>query len=119
MDKIEVKGMVFYGFHGNSEAEQEVGQRFIVDLEVSKDLAPAGRSDDLDDTVSYTDLYKAVKEIVEGPARKLLESVAADIADAVLKNFDVEAVRIAVRKPEAPIKGSILSHAGVEVVRHR
>ena len=118
-DKIELKGMVFYGFHGNSPAEQEVGQRFGVDLEVFRDLGVAGRSDDLKDTVSYVALYDQVRGIVEGPNRKLLENLAEAIAQSVLDEFDVEAVRVAVQKPEVPIKGSILSHAGVEILRGR
>ena len=118
-DKIELKEMVFYGFHGNSPAEQEVGQRFVVDLDVFRDLSAAGRSDDLKHTVSYVALYNSVKEIVEGPNRKLLENLAEAIAQSVLADFDIESVKVAVRKPEVPIKGSILSYAGVEISRGR
>ena len=57
MDKIILSGMVFYGFHGMSEAEQELGQRFDVDLVVRLDLSKAGASDMLEDTISYTHLY--------------------------------------------------------------
>ena len=68
-DKIHLSGMVFYGFHGVSPAEQEVGQRFVVDLEVHLDLRAAGLSDRLPDTASYTELYNVVKDILEGPSR--------------------------------------------------
>ena len=54
-------------------------------------------------------MYRVVKEIVEGPSRKLLESVAESIAEAILDGFDVESVTVTVKKPEVPIKGSILS----------
>ena len=116
-DKIQLAGMVFYGFHGVGPEEQQVGQRFVVDLEAERDLRAAGRSDDPDDTVNYSKMYRVVKEIVEGPSRKLLESVADAIAEAILSGFDVESVRITVRKPEVPIKGSILTHAAVEIYR--
>jgi dihydroneopterin aldolase len=119
MDKISLEGMVFYGYHGVGAAEQELGQRFVVDLEVERDLRTAGVSDDPEDTINYSHVYRAVKEIVEGPSRKLLESVAEAIAERVLGGFDVESVRVTVKKPEAPMKGSILAHAAVEIFRDR
>ena len=118
-DKIQLQGMVFYGHHGASLAEQEVGQRFVVDLEVALDLEAAGRSDSLEDTVSYSRLYKVAKEVVEGPRRKLLETLADSIAQRVLREFPVESARVSVKKPEVPMKGSNLSHAAVEILRSR
>ena len=118
-DKIQLDGMVFYGFHGASSAEREVGQRFVVDLEAHRELRAAGLSDNLDDTVSYTRLYELVKVVVEGPSRNLLENVAETIARQVLEKFDLEAIRVTVRKPEVPIKGSVLDHAAVEIFRER
>ena len=116
-DKIQLEGMVFYGFHGASPAEQEVGQRFVVDLEVQRDLRSAGLSDELRDTVSYSHLFRLVKEVLEGPRHKLLEFLAENIAQRVLSEFDVDAVRVKVKKPEVPMKGSILAHAAVEIIR--
>ena len=118
-DMIELKGMVFYGFHGASAAEQEVGQRFVVDLEVRRDLSVAGRTDSLVDTVSYSRLYKVSKGVLEGERRKLLENVAEALAGLVLAEFDVESVMVRVKKPEVPMKGSILDYAAVEISRHR
>ena len=118
-DKIRIESMVFYGFHGVSLAEQEIGQRFLVDLEIETDLQAAAQSDDLNDTVNYACLYRLVKEVVEGPNKKLLESVAESIAQRVLKEFEVESVKIQVKKPEVPIKGSILSHVAVEIFREK
>ena len=118
-DKIVLEGMIFYGFHGASSAEQEVGQRFVVDLEVERDLSGAGQSDDLADTTSYSKLFKLAREILEGPSRKLLENVAETIAGRILDEYPVAAVRVRVKKPEAPVKGSVLSYAGVEITRRR
>ena len=119
MDKISLQGMVFYGYHGVGVAERELGQRFVVDLEVERELRSAGLSDDPEDTINYSKVYRAVKEIVEGPGRKLLENVAEAIAERVLRDFDVESIRVTVKKPEAPMKGSILAHAAVEIFRER
>lgn len=118
-DKILLEGMVFYGFHGASSAEQEVGQRFVVDLEIHRDLRRPGISDNLVDTVSYSKLFKLAKQVVEGPRRKLLEKVAETIAQRTLDEYPVDAVRVKVMKPEVPIKGSILAHAAVEIFRER
>ncbi len=118
-DKIRLEGMVFYGHHGVAPAEREVGQRFVVDLEVERDLSVAGASDNLEDTVNYTQIYRAVKEIVEGPSHNLLESLAHDIARRVLEQLPMEAVRVGVKKPNPPIKGAVLSGASVEIYRRR
>ena len=118
-DHILLKGMTFYGFHGVGPEEQSLGQRFVVDLEVRKDLRPAGASDDLRQTVDYSRLYRLVREVMEGPSRKLLENVAETIAQRVLDAFEVEAVRVKVKKPDVPMKGSILDYAAVEIFRDR
>lgn len=118
-DRIQLEGMVFHGFHGVNPAERETGQPFVVDLDVHTDLRPAGLSDDLQDTVSYSALYSLVKQVLEGPPRDLLESVAENIARRVLDEYDVDAVRVRVKKPEAPIKGAILAGAAVEIFRER
>ena len=44
-DRIILKGMQFYGFHGVNPEERTLGQTYVVDLEVELDLRPAGRSD--------------------------------------------------------------------------
>ena len=76
-----------------------------------------GRTDDLGDTVDYSEVYRGIKEVVEGPSHNLLESVAAAIAERVLAHHGVEAVRVRLRKPEVPMKGSVLTHAAVEIHR--
>ena len=119
-DEIFLEGLRFYGFHGVNPEERVLGQRFVVDVAISIDLQRAGQSDDLVDTVSYSDLYKLVRGIVEGTPRNLLESVAEVIASEVLQVFPpVLAVRVTVRKPEAPLKGAILDAAGVRIARTR
>ena len=118
-DAIRLKGMVFYGFHGISPEEQELGQRFVVDVEARLDLRPAGLSDDPADTVNYSRMFRLVKELMEGASHKLMESLAETIARSILDNFDVESVTIGVKKPEAPMKGSILDYAAVEIRRDR
>ena len=118
-DKIQLIGMVFYGYHGATRAEQETGQRFIIDLEVHRSLNVAGKSDDIVDTVNYSEIFRLVKKVVEGSSRKLIEAVAETIAQQILDAFDVDAVNVVVKKPEAPIKASILRYVSVEIHRSR
>ena len=118
-DRILLEGMRFFAFHGNNPEERELGQPFVVDLEVEADLSAAGRSDSLDDTVNYAAMYRAVKGVMEGPPRNMLEAVAQDISDAVLGSFAVDGVRVRVRKTQPPIRDARLESAGVEIERRR
>ncbi|MFH1560147.1 MAG: dihydroneopterin aldolase [Chloroflexota bacterium] len=118
-DRIILKGMVFYGYHGATPPEKELGQPFVVDLELEMDLKAPGNSDDLKDTVDYSQVYRVVKEMVEGPSRDLLESLAEGVAQKLLHTFPLDGVRVRVTKPHVPIKGSMLESAGVEIHRRR
>ena len=91
--------MTFYAYHGVNPEERELGQQFVVDLEVQLDLTVPGRSDALADTVSYTDLYREVKAVVEGQTYNLLEAVAEAVAQRILASFPISAVLARVKKP--------------------
>ena len=86
-DLIGLAGMVFFGHHGATEEEQAVGQRFVVDLEMALDLAVAGHSDDLADTVDYGRAFEIVQGVLEGPPHALLESLAEECAQRLLDEF--------------------------------
>jgi dihydroneopterin aldolase len=117
-DRIQLEGMIFYGLHGVDPAEKALGQRFVVDLEVERDLRRPGRTDEVTDTVNYAQLYRIARAVLEGPSKNLIEAVAEEIARRVAETCsEVEAVRVRVRKPEVPIKGSILGAATVEIER--
>jgi dihydroneopterin aldolase len=119
MDKILMKKMVFYGYHGVFEDEKNQGQEFIVDMELMLDLSQAGKTDRVEDTVSYADVYQLVKMIVEGPSYNLIERLADELAGRVLENFNlIGEVQIKVRKPGAPVDGEF-EYFGVEICRKR
>lgn len=117
MDTVFLEGMQFYGYHGVNPEERSLGQRFLVDVELSATLQVAGRSDNLDDTINYSAVYKRVRTIVEGPTRSLIEAVAEEIAMTLLNEFPASRVIVAVRKPEVALRGAILASAGVRIVR--
>lgn len=119
-DRIILTGLQFYGFHGVNPEERSLGQPFVVDLEAELDLSVPAASDRLDDTVSYTQLYRAVKAVMEGEPRNLLESAAGAIAGLVLEQHpQIGAVRVRVQKPRPPIRGSVIGAAAVEIYRSR
>ena len=118
-DRISLEGMRFFGFHGNNPEERELGQPFLVDLQAEVDTSAAGASDNLSDTVNYAAMYRAVRGVMEGPPRNLLEAVAEDIATAILSSFSVDAVSVRVRKPQPPIRDAQLASVGVEIYRSR
>jgi len=119
LDKIYVNRMEFYGYHGVFPEENRLGQRFIVDLAVSVDLKQAGRTDELEFSVNYGELYQVCKEVVEGKPYKLLEAVAEEIAASVIRAFPlVMDVTVKVIKPDPPIPGHYKSVA-VEITRGR
>src|SRR3712207_9331540 len=83
-DRILLEGMVFCGRHGTVPAERELGQPFVVDVELRLDLRPAGLSDELARTVDYGQVHRRARGIVGGGAAILDEKVVVTIAAAVL-----------------------------------
>ena len=118
-DRIVLEGMQFYGFHGVNAEEKSLGQPYVVDLAVEMDLSIPGKSDRLEDTVSYTHLYRSVRKVIEGESRNLLEAAAENVAVRILDEFPVKAVQVRVKKPRPPIKGSFVENAVVEIYRVR
>lgn len=118
MDVIRLNKMVFYGYHGVTAAEKETGRRFEVDCELEADLASPGQTDSLTDTVDYAAVYQKVREIVEGKAFSLVESLAVSLANEILKEFPVFKVTVRVRKIIPPISGTI-NHIEIEVTRQQ
>jgi 7,8-dihydroneopterin aldolase/epimerase/oxygenase len=102
-DRIELRGLTVRGRHGVFEHERADGQDFVVDIIVWIDLADAAASDDLTDTYDYGVLAERAAAIIAGPARNLIETVAAEIAEDVMKDLRVHAVEVTVHKPQAPI----------------
>ena len=119
-DRILLEGMVFHGRHGTLPAERELGQPFVVDVELRLDLRAAGLADDLTRTVDYSEVHRRAKEIVEGPPAGLTETVAERIAAAVLQEHPpVEAVRVKVAKPNVRLGDTVLAGSAVEITRRR
>lgn len=99
--------------------ENVLGQKFEVDVELSTDLRTAGRTDDLQHSVNYAQVYDEIKTIVEGPPKHLIEAVAEDIARTILKRHPrVQDVVVRVSKPHVAVVG-VLDSLGIEITRGR
>jgi dihydroneopterin aldolase len=117
MDRLLLERMTFFGRHGALPAERELGARFSVDVVLEADLAAAGRSDRLEDTVDYVRAHELVREVVEGEPCQILEAVAERIAGRLLGLERVERATVTVRK-RPPVEGEFRAF-GVEVTRPR
>lgn len=117
-DRIELRGLVVNGICGALPEERERAQPLEIDLDVVCDLAPAGASDALDDTIDYGALTATIESIVTGGNPYLLERLAALIADAVLVDERIGSVTVSVRKLRPPVPQT-MSTSGVSISRGR
>lgn len=117
-DVVELRGLRVLGRHGCLSEEQARDQPFEVDVDVELDLAAAGASDDLADTLDYGAVAEVVARLVATEPSALLERVAARIADVVLADTRVRSVTVAVRKLRPPVPVD-LATAGVRITRRR
>jgi dihydroneopterin aldolase len=112
--------MVFHGHHGTLPAENELGQPFVVSIELRLDLRPAGTSDDLMKTVDYGEVHGMARDIVQGPPVQLIETLAERIAAGALQDHPaVEAVKVKVAKPHVRLGDTVLAGSAVEILRRR
>lgn len=118
-DAIELRGLRLAAVVGVLPHEQAQPQPIELDLDVVVDVAAAGASDDLADTVDYGELCARAEQAVVGRTHALLEAVAERVAAAVLDaDPRVLAVTVAVRKLRPPVAQQ-LATSGVRVTRSR
>lgn len=103
MDCIQVKNIRSYGYTGYLSEERVLGQWFEVDLTLWLDLASAGESDEITDTLDYRQAIDTVKQLIANSKFSLVEKLASAIAEALLQFDRVERVRVRLSKPAAPI----------------
>lgn len=120
LDRIHLKGLRFFGYHGVYREETTLGQLFILDLVMHvADLRKAGSTDDLSATVDYSGVYMDVKRIMEGQPRQLLEALAQDVCKTIFATQPlVEKVDLVIKKPHVALPG-VIDYSGVEVTRTR
>lgn len=111
---IILKDLRFYAYHGVGAQETQVGNEFVLDLRLRMDWTCAIRSDDVNDTLSYAEVYEAVKDEMARPSR-LLEHVAGRIARRLFQDFSsLEEIELRLVKRN-PSMGADIEGAGVEL----
>ena len=116
LDRILINDLLIRGIVGVNDWERTNRQDILVNIELVADLALAGGSDDVEDTVNYRTIAKDVIEHVEGSSRFTVEALAADIAGLCLRNPRVHSARVRVEKPGAV---RFARSVGVEIERRR
>lgn len=119
MDKILIRDLKIFAYHGVNEEEKVNGQSFVLDLDLYVNFSRACYSDNLNDTVSYAKVIKTVRRIFTEEKYDLLEKAAQIVCDAVFDEYEqVEKIRLVLKKPEAPISADF-DYVGVEIFRER
>ena len=117
MATIRLEGLSVFGHHGARPYEKEAGQRLEVDLELEPSDMAAETSDKLADAVDYDQLYRTVRDVVEGQSFHLLEALAARTAETILERFAVRRVRVRIAKQN--LGWTTGGRAVIEVARER
>ncbi len=119
LGRIEIAGLRLFGYIGVNEQEKVKGQIYVVELTASVDMEKAQKSDNIEDTVSYSGIIKLLKELFEKSRYNLLETMARVIIDEVFSSFnEVLGVTVKIKKPNAPI-GADFSYVAVELFAER
>lgn len=117
-DKIILCNARYSARVGIYDHEKESKQDIFIDLEIRKNTGKAGLSDNIEDTVDYSDIHRRLGGIIDSRHFNLIESIAEETAAMILGSVDAESVLVRVKKPEA-MKRLDVEHAAVEIVRYR
>ena len=115
-DRVRLAGMQFYGYHGATLQERQIGQRFEVDVEMAVNTEKVVDGD-LSTTLDYCIVYGICKRYFEEQKFRLIETIAREIAHAILESHDLPGVRVTVRKPCVPLGG--VTTVGAEAIVER
>lgn len=97
MLEIEVCGIEVFGYHGVNDEERRVGQPFLFDVWLTPTSLP--RDDAIGTTVDYREVVALVRRVSDRRPVKLIETLAADLADELIADLPLDRVRVRVRKP--------------------
>ena len=116
LDTVKIERLELDCIIGINPWERLTKQQITVDIEIDTDLAAAGNSDSIEDTINYRMIAKNVTTEIEKSDYGLVESIGAKIADICLEDDRVFSVRVTVRKPGAVRKASAV---GIVIRRNR
>jgi dihydroneopterin aldolase len=113
---VAVAGLSLYTRHGVSEAERELGQRLVFDVEFELTDCDALVTDRVEDTVDYGEVCEQVALAAQERSYKTLERLCAAVADRLMDRYDAQSLRVKATKPEPPIALPV-DEVSVEVLR--
>ncbi|MFH5832481.1 dihydroneopterin aldolase [Halalkalibaculum sp. DA3122] len=100
-----LNSLKYRGNHGFYEKERREGNDFEVDLAFKLDLKTAARNDDLSKTLNYEEAEAVVREVMEGPSQKLIETLTLNIGEILFGRFpEVQHLKVSVRKLDPPLQ---------------
>lgn len=114
MDKIIIKGLKLDCIIGVNDWERNKKQPVIIDISAYTNIAKATKSDNLDNTVNYKEMYDLIVNLVKKSDFYLVEKLAEEIAKICLKNFKIKKIKVRVLKPNALV---LAKSAGIEIER--
>jgi len=116
---IRIKKASFYAYHGVLSEEKSVGGKFEADVDIYTDFSKAAESDSLEQTINYHQVYKFVHQLVLEKKYHLLETLAANIVEALLAKYPaIKKVAFRIRKNNPPM-GGVVDCVEVEVIKER
>jgi dihydroneopterin aldolase len=103
-DRIRIRKLAIFAYHGIFDEEARLGQRFLISLDCGTDLKHAGTHDDLGASVSYADMAELLQEIATVERFRTLEGLGERIARDVFRRFPkIMEIEVTIEKPAAPI----------------
>lgn len=116
---IRIKNATFYGYHGVSTEEQNVGGKFEADVDIYTDFSEAANEDNLEKTVDYYEVYSFLSNLALKQKYYLIEALAIEIANKLLTNFSkIDKVAVRVRKNNPPL-GGVADCVEAEVIKEK
>jgi dihydroneopterin aldolase len=116
MDKVYINGLQLYTLIGVYDFERHAKQRVIVDIELQINLQPAGRSDNVADTLDYGKIADRLADIADNASYQLLEALGEHMAKSILDEFPTDAVSLTINKPD--ILDNVTA-VGIKIMRSR
>lgn len=119
MKEIIIKNLKIFAYHGVRLEEKVNGQNFLIDLTYNIDENSDDNSDKIENTVSYSDVIRAVKKSMTIKSFNLIETAAENICKILFENFiKIKKIQIVLKKPEAPVNADF-EYVGVKIEKNR
>lgn len=113
---VSIAGLSLYTRHGVSDAERELGQRLVFDIEFELADCDATVTDRVEDTVDYGEVCEQVALAAQERSYRTLERLCSAVADRLMDRYDAQSLSVKATKPEPPIPLPV-DEVSVEVLR--